>query len=221
MKYVYISLFSMLLFVLYATQILADDQWDPGDNSKEGVTTLTINDSIQSHGPHTLTPTIDNEDWFRVYLSYPNHYNFYTPFTSGHADIYIYDAYPFEEVASNSGTGESRLHFMALKIGWYYIRVCNPTSDCSYTLKYNRVTKKQRFQDTQIACATADHSWSFITRWNLHYNDLTMSPQWYNGDYEWRYSLIGYNQWNALFIYDEESMHTWELLWAYHSEYVK
>jgi hypothetical protein len=212
MKYLHIGLFSLILLGLSITQMRAEDQYDPWN------ITLTVTDTMQTHGPHTLNQTTDKDDYFKFYLTFGQNYNFHAPCTLGNAIGTLYDD-NLNQVAFNNNEGGFRIHFSPRETGWYSLQVTNSNSDCSYTLEYNRATKKQRFNDVQIACASSVNSWSFVTSWNIWSNTQSISPQWYNGDFEWRYSLGA--GWTALFVYDSESMHTWELIWGWRQWYVK
>ena len=216
-----IGLLSLLLVCLSVTQTQADDQWDPTDDTYGNATQLAMADSNQMHGPHTQNQTTDQEDWFKFYLVAGSQYSFSAPCTYGNAIGRLYDHTGLTQVAFNNNSGGFLIHFRPTSTEWYYLKVRDSFFDCSYTLGYTQPSQKQSFKDTQIVCANSINSWSFITRWNLTTNELLVSPHWYNGDYEWRYSFDRKNEWHAIFVYDLNTLHTWELIWAYHQLYVK
>ncbi len=83
------------------------------------------------------------------------------------------------------------------------------------------LTSSQYFSPTQVVRATAKKDWSFLTAWNLSTGALKVSPLWYNGDYSFTYDQDGYQQWIALFLYDDGTKQTRELRWSYRQVHVQ
>ncbi len=79
----------------------------------------------------------------------------------------------------------------------------------------------QYFPTQQVLRGWANNDWSFMTAWDLSTGALTQSPDWYNGEYLWRWTNVSYYHWIALFIYDDGSGRTQELTWYWIQPHVQ
>ncbi len=78
----------------------------------------------------------------------------------------------------------------------------------------------QYFSDSQSALGYANKDWSFMTAWNLASGAFLVGPDWYNGTSTFTYTLT-YQQWIALFLYDDGTAQTRELRWSYRQPHVQ
>lgn len=83
------------------------------------------------------------------------------------------------------------------------------------------VDANQYFPITQISRGWANSDWSFMTAWNLSTGYLQVSSDWYNGGYNWSWDQQGYNRWTALFVYDDGTGQTRELMWSYNAAFIQ
>ena len=85
----------------------------------------------------------------------------------------------------------------------------------------SRVEADQYFPQGQICRGYAINDWSFMTAWNLATGWLQVSADWYNGAYSWEYTRPHYQQWIALFVYDDGTGQTRELAWSYSQVHIQ
>ena len=131
--------------------ISAGDAWDSGDDTPSGGTLITPTTSVQTHGPHTLSPT-DIYDFFRISMTAGRTYVFES---TGTSDMY---GELFNSTSTNaanrvayhddirwpeqqSGDANFKLEYTPVTSGTYYLRVrgagANYQKDASYSLKYS------------------------------------------------------------------------------------
>ena len=73
----------------------------------------------------------------------------------------------------------------------------------------------QMFAIDQPVTGEAGNDWSFMTAWNLSTGEFEVSTPWYNGYHTMWYNLDSWNEWVALFVYDDGLGETRELMWSY------
>ncbi len=78
----------------------------------------------------------------------------------------------------------------------------------------------QYFSATQQMIGYAKKDWSFMTAWNLASGAFLVGPDWYNGNSTLNYTLT-YQEWIALFLYDDGTAQTRELRWSYRQSHVQ
>jgi hypothetical protein len=118
----------------------SSDLWDPIDGTYVGATVLAEPLTCeQMHCPHTVS-TSDPEDWFKVYLTANNTYNFNAIGDSGNytGGLYIDDGEKLTVVAWRRDDGGFSIDYTPTITGWYYLKVrCWQSNyNCSYTLRY-------------------------------------------------------------------------------------
>lgn len=91
---------------------------------------------------------------------------------------------------------------------------------CSGTGVGAPVTPNQYFAESQPFIGYAKNDWSFMTAWNLNSGAFQVGPDWYNGNSTFTYTLT-YQQWIALFLYDDGTAQTRELRWAFRQPHVQ
>jgi len=109
---------------------LIEDQWDSGDDSGSGATTLgVIDETVRYHGPHSLNMTGDTADWFKINLDAGQTYRFES---TGDSDT---KATLYEDQAGNSQVAYNDDFQPAVdsNFGFSY----TPTSGGNYFLKVN------------------------------------------------------------------------------------
>ena len=84
-----------------------------------------------------------------------------------------------------------------------------------------QVNASQYFPVSQISRGYAINDWSFMTAWNLASGTQQVSSDWYNGAYLFYYDRPYYQQWIALFIYDDGTGQTRELAWSYSQQHIQ
>jgi hypothetical protein len=87
------------------------------------------------------------------------------------------------------------------------------------TLGVMSVEANQYFSIHQAIQGTANNDWSFMTAWELSTGNVQVSASWYNGGFWFSWNQNYYYNWTALFMYDEGSGTTRELMWAYCQKY--
>ena len=83
------------------------------------------------------------------------------------------------------------------------------------------VKAEQHFTVGQPMRGYATYDWSFMSAWNLSGGELEVSPNWFNGEYVFWYNIPYYREWIALFIYDDGTKQTRELMWSYLQSHVQ
>jgi len=107
------------------------DQWDSGDDTGAGATTLVPSENtVKSHGPHSINKysvNADSYDWFKVSMTGGRRYCFNS--IGGVGDVYAdlcSDSSCGTIVASNDNSGgdeQFSLCYTAAATQWYYLRL--------------------------------------------------------------------------------------------------
>jgi hypothetical protein len=131
---------------------------------------------------------------------------------------------PLAVITQAPGPGSFTWDMSALPWGSYYIR--GESDDGAHTTSWMSdvpvvIAPSQYFADSQPVRGTANRDWSFITAWNLSNGKLEVSSDWYTGDFTFDYTLNAYQQWLAVFLYDDGTAQTRELRWSYRQAYVR
>ncbi|MFA6215594.1 MAG: CARDB domain-containing protein, partial [Patescibacteria group bacterium] len=122
--------------------LASGDNWDPVDDAVATATELASPTATeQSHGPHTLS-SLDQADWFKVYLVKNHRYNFNTIGGTGddYGELYSNSAGTVRVAFNDDSAGNYQFTFnyMPAVTGWYYLRVraYSAGNNCSYSLQY-------------------------------------------------------------------------------------
>lgn len=133
------------VYSLRYQQLVANDAWDPADDTASGATALTPNTTTKTHGTHTLSET-DSYDWFKIQMTGGRTYTFETT-SSNSSDTYgeLYSS-PSATAAAReaydddggSGYHQFKIVYTPTTSGTYYLRVRKYTvgTDGEYSLKY-------------------------------------------------------------------------------------
>ncbi|MGN0852992.1 MAG: PPC domain-containing protein, partial [Kiritimatiellia bacterium] len=132
------------VYSLRYRQLVANDAWDPTDNTASGATLLIPDTATKTHGTHTLNES-DSYDWFKVQMTSGRTYTFETT-SANNSDTYgeLYNS-PSATASSrvkyddDSGSGlQFKLVYTPTTSGTYYLRVRKYTvgTDGVYSLKY-------------------------------------------------------------------------------------
>ena len=133
------------VYSLRYQQLVANDAWDPADDTASGATVLTPDTTTKTHGTHTLSET-DSYDWFKIQMTGGRTYTFETT-SSNSSDTYgeLYSspsatAAAREAYDDDGGTGyhQFKIVYTPTTSGTYYLRVRKYTvgTDGEYSLKY-------------------------------------------------------------------------------------
>lgn len=133
------------VYSLRYQQLVANDAWDPTDDTASGATVLTPSTTTKTHGTHTLSET-DSYDWFKIQMTGGRTYTFETT-SSNSSDTYgeLYSS-PSATAAAReaydddggSGYHQFKIVYTPTTSGTYYLRVRKYTvgTDGEYSLKY-------------------------------------------------------------------------------------
>jgi N-acetylmuramoyl-L-alanine amidase len=126
----------------FGSSTSSGDAWDPRDDIGSGASQLNNpTGTSQSHGAHTLSSS-DRYDWFKVYLTGGNGYQFDSIGGSGdnYGELFT-DTNGTNRVAYDDDAGgnlQFKLSYTPPSTGYYYLRVraYSLGTACSYTLHY-------------------------------------------------------------------------------------
>jgi hypothetical protein len=135
----------LLLATIASTSNSQADQWDPEDDTGADATVLTVTESLQVHGPHTTSNSVDDADWFSFHLEAGKRYRFES---TGGSDTYgnLYldslgttDAVYEDYRAGDAGDGGNfRILYTPMITQDYFLKVTEDQSGGStaYSLQY-------------------------------------------------------------------------------------
>ncbi len=120
------------------------DEWDSGDDTGAGATTLSISTNWATHGPHTLTNSVDTQDWFSFDLEAGKRYRLEATGGSDTEAMLFFDSSGSSEVdyqdysLGDAGAGVNfQILYTPSVSQTYYLKVYDYFSGpAEYTLRY-------------------------------------------------------------------------------------
>jgi len=132
--------FCAFISMLFFAHVAFADDWDPQDDAGTNATVLPLNETYQSHGPHSLDAS-DTNDWFLVQLTAGMPCRFESSSTLDTKAFLYSDATGTVQVASDDQSGAGNnflLRYLPQTSGTYYLKVREFISGSGgdYTLHY-------------------------------------------------------------------------------------